>query len=162
MTQQRDEFDVARPAGARVKLSEFIGRTVLFSPTEYIPVEKDAQGNIVGGGVKTADFGAKDVVLTDMVVLDGPAGPEQYDDVMVFNGHVVGALKRRVGGMYLAVIEWGAEKVKGNYPLMLGAPTEACIQMARDYRAGRAVAAALPSAPDTAKADPNDPFAVTK
>jgi hypothetical protein len=151
---QKDEFDSAG-SGAQVKLAEIIGKTVLFSPTEYVPTEKDVAGNVIGGGVLTKDYGRKDVVLTDMVILDGDNGTEVYDDVMIFNGKVIGALKRRVGRKYLGVIGQSAEKIKGNYAIEVHEPSEAQKQMARDYLAGRTVAAA------TAPADqPDDPFAV--
>lgn len=150
----RDEFDIA--GGSQLKLAEIIGKTVLFSPTEYVPVERDAEGNAISGGVKTKDYGRKDVVLTDLVVLDADGGPEEHRDVMIFNGNPIGALKRRVGGKYLAVVEYGTEKIKGNYPVLLNAPSENGVQMARDFLAGRTVAAALP----TKQADPDDPFAV--
>ena len=150
----RDEFDVA--GGSEVKLAELIGKTVLFSPTEYVPVERDAEGNAISGGVKTKDYGRKDVVLTDLVVLDADGGPEEHRDVMIFNGKPIGVLKRRIGGKYLGKVEYGTEKVKGNYPVLLNDPGEDGIQMARDFLAGRRVAAALPSK----QADPDDPFAV--
>lgn len=154
MSQQHDEFDSAG-SGARITLRELIGKTVLFTPTEYLALEKDANGNVIGGGVLTADYGRKDTVITDMVVLDADGGPEVYDDVMVFNGKPIAALKRRVGKMYLALVAEGTEKVKGNFPLLLSEPTEAGKQMARDYLAGRKVAAATAPVPAA-----EDPFAV--
>lgn len=150
----RDEFDIA--GGSTIKLADLIGRTVLFSPTEYVPVERDAEGNIIGGGVMTKDYGRKDVVLTDLVVIDADGGPEQHRDVMIFNGTPIGILKRRIDGKYLAVVEYGKEKVKGNYPILLNEPTEVKIQATRDYLAGRTVSQAL-SKPAQ---DPEDPFAV--
>lgn len=153
MAQQRDEFDSAG-SGARVTLRELIGKTVLFSPTEYVGLEKDANGNVIGGGIMTTDYGRKDAVLTDLVVLDGDGGPEEFDDVMVFNGKPIGALKRRVGRMYLAVVAEGTEKVKGNYPILLAEPSEAQKQMARDFLAGRAVAAATAPVDSTKSDDP--------
>lgn len=155
MSKQRDEFDSAG-SGSRVTLRELIGKTVLFMPTEYVALEKDANGNVIGGGILTTDYGRKDAVLTDMVVLNAEGGPERIDDAMIFNGKPIAALKRRIGKMYLGVVAEGTEKVKGNYPLLIAAPTEADEQMARDYLAGRAVAAAVPTASPSAE----DPFAV--
>lgn len=155
MAQQRDEFDTAG-GGGEVNLRDLIGKTVLFSPTEYIAVERDAAGNTIGGGILTKDYGRKDAVLTDLVVLDADGGPEEFSDVMIFNGKPIGALKRRVGRKYLAVVELGPEKVKGNFPIVLNDPGESGKQMARDFLAGRAVAAAVPSQADNA----DDPFRV--
>lgn len=150
---QKDEFDSPRAGGAvRVNLRDIIGKTVLFSPTEYIAVDKDDPTS----GVKTADYGYKDAVITDMVVLDADGGPQLIADAMIFNGHPIAALKRRVGGKYLAVVEYGTERVKGNFPILLNPVSEEQKQMARDYLAGRAVAAA--TAPVSDRAD--DPFAV--
>lgn len=155
MSQQRDEFDSAG-SGARTNLREQMGKLVLFSPTEYLALEKDGNGNVIGGGVMTTDYGRKDAVVTDMVVIDAVGGPEKFEDVMIFNGKPIGDLKRRVGGMYLARIAEGTEKVKGNYPILLAEVTEADKQIARDYLAGRKVAAATaPAAPSA-----EDPFAV--
>ena len=85
----KDEFDSAG-SGSRITLRELMGKTVLFSPTEYVPLEKDANGNVIGGGIMTTDYGRKDAVLTDLVVLDADGGPEVYTDVMIFNGKPIG------------------------------------------------------------------------
>lgn len=154
MQQQRDEFDSAG-SGARITLRELIGKLVLFYPTEYLAVERDSDGKAISGGVLTADYGRKDPVVTNLVVLDADGGPEVYDDVMIFNGKPVGTLKRRLGGMYLARVAEGTEKVKGNYPMLLAGVTEDDKQMCRDYLAGRKVAAATAPAPVA-----EDPFAV--
>lgn len=151
---QRDEFDVA--GGADVKLADLVGKLVLFAPTEWIECERDAQGNATGGGILTKEYGRKDAIVADLVVIDGDDGPELYDDVRIFNTKVFAPLKRRIGRKYLAVVAWGDEKIKGNYPLLLNAPTDAQVEMATDYVAGRTVKAALPSTQDA----PEDPFAV--
>ena len=150
---QRDEFDVAGQ-GSNINLRDLVGKTVLFAPTEFVQCERDEQGNPIGGGVMTKEYGRKDAIIADLVVIDGENGPEVYDDAMIFNTKVFGPLKRRIGRKYLAVPGWGPEKIKGNYPMLLNEPTEAQIQMARDYLAGRTVAAA------TAPVEENDPFAV--
>lgn len=152
---QRDEFDVAGQ-GSQVNLRDLVGKLVLFAPTEFVQCERDDQGNAIGGGVMTKEYGRKDAIIADLVVIDGDNGPEIYDDAMIFNTKVFGPLKRRIGRKYLAVPGWGTEKIKGNFPMLLNEPTEAQVQMARDYVAGRTVAAALPAADAAA----DDPFAV--
>lgn len=150
---QRDDFDVAGN-GDDVKLSNLAGKLVLFAPTEWIECERDAQGNAIGGGILTKEYGRKDAIVADLVVIDGDDGPEEYDDVRIFNTKIFGPLKRRIGRKYLAVVAWGPKKIKGNFPLLLNPPTEAQVQMATDYVAGRTVKAALPDM------ETEDPFAV--
>lgn len=161
MTYQ-DEFDVARERGSHVQLKDFVGKTVLFKASEFIGVDRDdkgkvivdSEGNAASGGVLTADYGRKDAVMFDMIVIDGDNGPEEHKDVLNFNGRVLGALRRRINKPYLGVVAWG-EKVKGNHPLQIDPPSDAQLQMARDVLAGRTVAAA--TAPVDAS---DDPFAV--
>lgn len=135
---QRDEFDTA---GSYVAVKDLLGELVLFTPSEYVEE------------VKT-DFGEKDAVITDLVVLSGEEIPE-YQDVMIFQGSLIGQLKRKIQGerKLLGVIAKGEAKKGQNAPFILAAPDEDQKQMARDYLAGRTVAAA------TAPAD-DDPFVV--
>lgn len=139
----RDEFDTA---GAYVAVKDLLGELVLFSPTEYVEE------------VKT-DFGDKDAVITDLVVLTAEGGPAEYQDAMIFQGSLIGQLKRKIAGgrKLLGVIAKGEAKKGQNAPYILAAPDDAQKQVARDYLAGRTVEAATESAP----AD-DDPFAVRK
>lgn len=140
---QRDEFDTA---GAYVAVKDLLGDLVLFSPTEYVEE------------VKT-DFGDKDAVITDLVVLTAEGGPAEYQDVMIFQGSLIGQLKRKITGgrKLLGVIAKGEAKKGQNAPYILAAPDDAQKQVARDYLAGRTIEQATESAP----AD-DDPFAVKK
>lgn len=140
---QRDEFDTA---GAYVAVKDLLGELVLFSPTEYVEE------------VKT-DFGDKDAVITDLVVLTAEGGPTEYQDVMIFQGSLIGQLKRKITGgrKLLGVIAKGEAKKGQNAPYILAAPDDAQKQVARDYLAGRTIEQATESAP----AD-DDPFAVKK
>lgn len=140
---QRDEFDTA---GAYVAVKDLLGELVLFSPTEYVEE------------VKT-DFGDKDAVITDLVVLTTEGGPAEYQDVRIFQGSLIGQLKRKITGgrKLLGVIAKGEAKKGQNAPYILAAPDDAQKQVARDYLAGRTIEQATESAP----AD-DDPFAVKK
>lgn len=139
----RDEFDTA---GAYVAVKDLLGELVLFSPTEYVEE------------VKT-DFGDKDAVITDLVVLTADGGPSEYQDVMIFQGSLIGQLKRKIQGgrKLLGVIAKGEAKKGQNAPYILAAPDDDQKQMARDYLAGRTVEAATASEPVQ-----DDPFAVKK
>lgn len=137
---QRDEFDTP---GAYVAVKDLLGELVLFTPTEYVEEV-------------TTDFGTKDAVITDLVVLTADGGPAEYADVMIFQGSLIGQLKRRVstGRKLLGVIAKGEAKKGQNAPYIVEAPSEEQAQMARDYLAGRTVAAAVSTKKD------EDPFAV--
>jgi hypothetical protein len=137
---QRDEFD---SAGAYVAVKDLLGELVLFSPTEYVDEV-------------ATDFGTKDAVLTDLVVITAEGGPAEYADVMIFQGSLIGQLKRKIAGQkkLLGRIDRGEAKKNQNAPYILTAPSDEDKQLARDYLAGRVVAAAAP----LTKAE--DPFAV--
>ncbi|AKA61780.1 hypothetical protein SEA_MAIH_41 [Streptomyces phage Maih] len=134
-----DEFD---SAGSYVAIKDLMGELVLFTPTEYVEE------------VKT-DFGDKDAVMANLVVLTAEGGPAEYDDQMIFQGSLIGQLKRKIPGgrKLLGVVAKGEAKKGQNAPYILNAPTDEQKQMARDYLAGRVVAAATES-------EPEDPFAV--
>lgn len=134
---QRDEFDTP---GAYVAMKDLLGELVLFTPTEYIEEV-------------TTDFGTKDAVVTDLVVVS--QGGAKYSDVMIFQGSLIGQLKRRVssGRKLLGVIGKGEAKKGQNAPYLIEAPTDEQMQMTRDLLAGRIVAEATPTKVE-------DPFAV--
>lgn len=151
---------------ARTRLQDNIGKHILFTPREHIPVETDDKGNHVSGGVKTTDYGYKPAVVSDMVVFDLDTGEvSEYFEQMVFQIFAINDLKNRIGGQYLALIEWGPEKIKGNYPILLNPPTEAGVKMATDYVDAnpQSVPAAAPAAEstrvNTVKAVNEDPWA---
>jgi hypothetical protein len=135
---RNDEFDTA---GEYISTKDLLGELVLFTPTEYV---EEVQ----------TPFGVKDAVITDLVVLSQDGTPE-YNSVMMFQGKLIGQLKRKIpnGRKLLGVIAKGEAEKGQSAPYILAAPTEEQAQIARDYLAGRTIQAAAPS-----KAD--DPFAV--
>ncbi len=137
---QRDEFDTP---GDDIKVADYEGHLILFTPIEYIKVVPTIHGD-------------KDVVDTDMVVLTADGGPEEFQGVRVFQSALVGSLKRKIDGgrKLLGVLGKGEAKRGQSAPYVLHGPTDEQKQIARDYLAGRTVAAALPAK------DPHDPFAV--
>lgn len=152
MGSQRDEFDTA---GAYVAVKDLVDELVLFTPTEYVEEV-------------TTDFGTKDAVITDLVVLSGADAGTEYEAAMIFQGSLIGSLKRKIpvvnpttgvvtreGRKVLGVISKGEAKKGQNAPYILAAPTDAQKQVARDYLAGRVVEQA------TEQDEPaTDPFAV--
>ena len=112
------------PSEGGVKITEFEGRLLLLTPTEYkteVPTS----------------FGEKDCVVADIVVLDGDNAPEQLDNVYMFQGKLIGATKSAVGkGMILGRL--GKEKAtKSGYSdaWILNDATDDEKQVARDYLA---------------------------
>ncbi len=141
---QRDEFDTA---GTFVAMKDLLGELILFTPTEYV-------AEVVT--IFSDKDNPKDAVITDLVVLSQEGTPEHLD-VMILQGKLIGALKRKIPGnrKLLGVLSKGEPKKGMEAAYVLDAPDEAQQQMARDYLAGRTVAAATESADD-------DPFAVKK
>ena len=135
----KDEFDIA---GSYVAIKDLLGELVLFTPTEYVEEV-------------TTDFGTKDVVLSNMVVLTAEGGPAEYDDQMIFQGSLIGQLKRKIPGgrKLLGVIAKGEAKKGQNAPYILTSPTDEQKQLARDFLAGRTIDAAT-------EPEADDPFAV--
>lgn len=150
----RDEFD---SASAYVAIKDLLDELVLFSPSEYVEEV-------------STDFGTKDAVLTDLVVLT--QGGTEYTDAMIFQGSLIGQLKRRVpqlnpvtgqitreGRKLLGRIGKGEAKKGQNPPYILLDPSEDDKQMARDYLAGRTIEDASPNMTKAAATE-DDPFAV--
>lgn len=135
-----DEFD---SAGSYIAIKDLLGELVLFTPTEHVEEV-------------TTDFGTKDAVLANLVVLTAEGGPAEYDDQMIFQGSLIGQLKRKIPGgrKLLGVIAKGEAKKGQNAPYILAAPTDEQKQVARDFLAGRVIQAATEPTPD------EDPFAV--
>lgn len=149
---QRDEFDTP---GAYVAVKDLLGELVLFTPIEYVEEV-------------TTDFGTKDAVTTDLVVLSGEDAGTEYESVLIFQGSLIGSLKRKVpaytngvmtreGRKVLGVIAKGDAKKGQNAPYILAAPTDEQKQVARDYLAGRTIEQATEQ-----DAPADDPFAVKK
>lgn len=110
------------PGGSSAKITEFEGKLLLLYVKEYLSGEN---------AVKTQDFGEKDVIVAD--VHDVESGRVEHG-VYVFQGRLIGALKRHVGKKpYLARLGKGKEKVKGNYPWEFSDPTAKDKKIAVDY-----------------------------
>lgn len=151
MSEYKDEFDTAGESrfNTDVKITDFAGELLLLTPTEYIEEFETT-------------FGTKDALVSDVVVLSADGGPVEYPDVLIFQGGLIGALKRRVptegkpGRKMLGVLGKGEAKKGQNAPYVLSSPDDNQKQAARDYLAGRTVASATAADPAV------DPFAVKK
>lgn len=75
-----DPFKSGASGGAGITAYE--GQLLLVTPTEY--VEK-----------MNTSFGDTDAVRVDFVVLDGPDGPEEVEDTLVFQRILISAMKRQ-------------------------------------------------------------------
>lgn len=126
MPEQTDPF--ASPSETGPKITDYKGSLMLLTPTSHET------------GV-TTPYGEADPVVTDMVVLDGPAleggDPEEFSAVYVFQGRLIGALKGKVGkGMVLGRLGQAAPTTKGHSPSwVLEDPTDEDRVKARAYLA---------------------------
>jgi hypothetical protein len=88
--------------------------------------------------VETKDYGAKPVIVCDVVVLNAkkPEKSEAHADVFVFGGYLRGSLKGFIGQRrVLARLVRGTVKERGNYPWLFEDATEADKDIARAYLA---------------------------
>lgn len=115
-------------AGGGVKVTEFEGRLLLITPTSY------------DEGIATV-HGEKDAVKANIVVIDekSPAASERHDDVLLFQGNLIGATKRFVGkGMVVGRLGKGEAKPGKNAPWILDVATDDEKMLARTYLASTA------------------------
>lgn len=77
--------------------------------------------------IKTNDYGEKDAIRADMVVLDGADGPEELPDILVFPLVLQGQLKRNIktGKPVVGRLGQGEAKGKQNPPWKLMEASEA-------------------------------------
>ena len=119
-----------------VNLTDFEGKLLLITGTEHLTGEDK---------VKTA-FGEKDVVVADVVVLDGDE-TEEHSGVYGFQSKLIGVFKRHVGKRpFLGRLGKGDTKKNGNYPWELKDPSDADKAVARKYLEDRAAKAEDPFA----------------
>ena len=119
------------------RITDLDGQLLLITPIGY--VEK----------VDTA-FGETDAVDADVVALDGDNGPESFDGMKIFQGALIGVLKRaakfnndfpagdpKTGRpkMLLGRLGRGEAKKGQSAPWILTPPSEDDKQLARDYLA---------------------------
>lgn len=121
-------------ASDSVKIADLMGALVLVTPLEHL------------SDVPTADYGPKDPILADIVVLsNGADRAEEYTDCMIFQGQLIAKLRMKLpmtdahgvavtaGRNLLGVVGTGAEKKKGNYPFVFVPPTSEQKQIAEAW-----------------------------
>lgn len=106
--------------GSTTNIGDFKGELLLIWPRE-VPT------------IKTKDYGDKEAVRADWVVLTGESAGEIEEDALIFGGFMIGDLKKLAKKNYkvndeegdadrselrpfLGRIGQGKEKIKGNYP----------------------------------------------
>lgn len=101
------------------------GRLIIFTPLREQQVE-------------TTDYGAKPVVVADVVVLNEkkPEKSEAHAEVFVWGGYLRGALRGSIGtARVLGRLVRGDKKERGNFPWLLQDATDAETEIARAYLA---------------------------
>lgn len=120
-----------------VNVTDFEGKLLLVYGTEYLSGEDAIQ----------TEYGEKDVVVADIVVLDGDDS-EEHSGVYIFQGKLIGALKRHVGKRpYLGRLGKGEASKKGyQKPWAFLDPSDADKAVARKFIEERAAQAEDPFA----------------
>lgn len=78
-----EQFDDPGTA-TKIKWDELNGRLLLVYPHS---LEKDVE----------TEYGAKDAIRADVIVLDGPNAPEEIMDCLVFPGGLQGQIRNNIG-----------------------------------------------------------------
>lgn len=114
-----DEFD--SPASG-VKITEFEGALILFTPTGF--VEK-----------APTNFGPADYVESDVAVLDGDRQGETHSAVRIYQKALIGQLRPKVGTgrMVLGRLGRGQAKAGQSAPWVLEDPVDADKYVAREF-----------------------------
>lgn len=154
------EDSFSQPASpSKFRPADYQGNLLLVYPTEYRT------------GIKT-DYGDSDAVAARVIVLDGPSGVEEHDNVLFFQGALISTLKPSVGSSkpVLGRLGRGTSKPGQSAPFILTPFTEADAKLARDYFANQfggtpeapAAAPAAPAAGDPLAAFPADKVDLAK
>lgn len=114
-------FQQPSEGGDKIPMDELVGSLVLFQVREYRT------------GIVTS-FGEKDAVAVDAHVLDGKQAGTVYDNGLLFQGGLIGALKGAAGGEpVLARIGVGVAKPGQHAPYILIPFTDADVAVATPY-----------------------------
>lgn len=114
-------FQQPSQGGDKVPVAELTGNLVLILVREHRT------------GITTV-HGEKDAVACDVHVLDGPQAGTVYDNALLFQGALIGALKPAVGGEpVLARIVQGTAKPGQNPPFILSPFTDQDVAIATPY-----------------------------
>lgn len=116
------------PTQAEVAMSDLVGSLLLCRPTEVIE-------EMMTSASKEP---AKNVIRTDIIVLDGDLQGEVYEDVLIFQVALKRALLKVLNGdnpFLLGRVEMGTAKKGQNAPYLFGQPDDEDVQTARAYLA---------------------------
>jgi hypothetical protein len=106
--------------GDKFEAATHLGRLLLIYPTAY------------KANIQTQNFGERDGVEADIIVLDAPGGPQVLKNTMIFPGVLVRQTKSRLNEMVLGRLIQGAPTGKGT-PWMLADYTEQEAAQAMQY-----------------------------
>lgn len=130
----KDKYEFAKPSeapaggdGWKITSDETRGKLMLITPLRMDVAQ-------------TTEWGEKEIVVADVVVLDEkhPENSEEHANVFVFSGYLKGALRgfvgtRKVLGRLQNTEDTTGKKDKGNYYWELEDADDADIEVARAY-----------------------------
>jgi hypothetical protein len=133
-------------AGDKIDMKALVGRLLLVYPKR------------IELGVQTQAFGAKDPLVADVVVLDGPNPGEQLHEVFIFPGALIGQLKHLIGNPnpVLGRLGYGVAKPGQNPPYELGLYDHTDEQTARHWLNNHPLGVQQPAQQTGAAAQPGN------
>jgi len=129
MTDEFDQFD--EPGSLEsIKWPDYEGRLLLITPreTKVMPTYDRT--------------GEREVIVGDVAILDGPGAPEVIMATPIYPGYLQGQVRRNTGTGRSNLGRLGKDTTRQQRnqdpPWVLGVPTEADKQIARDYLRAKA------------------------
>lgn len=126
-----DPFASPGAASGGLNFEELKGRLLLISPAA------------LESGINT-NFGEKEAVRADVVVLDGPDAPDEYTDTLIFPKVLIGQLRGKVGQKVLGRLNQGTAKAGQKPPWLLDEATDADKKIGVAYLSGALASADTP------------------
>lgn len=124
-----------KPASATgIQWADHKGRLLLVEPRSFET------------GIMTS-LGEKDAVRGDVTIVDGPDGPEEYRDTLIFPRALIAQTRSLIGEPVLGRLGQGQAKPGQNAPWRIEDPTDDDIKIGVAYLEGRQAAKVTGPAP---------------
>ncbi len=117
-------FATPAPPSGGLNFESLAGRLLMVSP------------HALEDGISTS-FGDKQAIRADVVVLDGAAAPDVYDDTLIFPKVLIGQLRSKIGQKVIGRLAQGTAKAGQKPPWILAEGSADDIKVGTAYLSGQ-------------------------